>query len=277
MSTMKRILTYTTLLVLAFVFLAPFLWMTVSSFKPQADIFASTMPLQWEAFWVSQPTLEHYVKVFNAVPFARYLLNTLFVAVTVTFGHLLVASLAAFAFARLQFPGRDALFIVVLSTMIIPGEVTFMPLFMVIKTLGWIDQYAALIVPPLFGAFGIFLLRQFFRDIPRDLEDAARIDGCTIPGIYWHIILPLGKAALITLGLLVFMGEWGSFLWPLVVMNSPEKQVIQVGIAGFTTTYGIYWGRVMAASAMASVPIILLFVVLQKYYVRGIAMSGIKG
>lgn len=274
---MKKLFTYTILILLAFIFLAPFIWMIVSSFKPQAAIFESTMPLQWAAFWVGDPTLEHYSRVFNTVPFARYLLNTLMIAVAVTAGHLLIASLAAFAFARLQFPGRDALFVVVLSTMIIPGEVTFMPLFMVIKNLGWIDNYAALIVPPLFGAFGIFLLRQFYRDIPRDLEDAARIDGCTVPGIYRHIILPLGKAALITLGLLVFIGEWGSFLWPLVVMNTPAKQVIQVGIAGFTSTYGIYWGRIMAASAMASIPIIILFVALQRYYVRGIVMSGIKG
>lgn len=274
---MKLTLTYIVLAVLAVVFLVPFIWMIMASFKVQADIFGSTYPLQWEAFWVTAPTLEHYQKVFELVPFARYLLNTLCIAVVVTFGNVLIGSLAAYSFARLHFPGRDLLFVAVLSTMIIPGEVTFMPLFLVVRTLGWIDQYAALVVPSLFGAFGIFLLRQFYRDIPRDLEDSARIDGCSVLGIYRHIILPLGKSALITLGLLVFIGEWGSFLWPLVVMNSPEKQVIQVGIANFTTTYGIYWGRILAASTMASVPVILLFVVLQRYYVRGIVMSGLKG
>jgi multiple sugar transport system permease protein len=161
--------------------------------------------------------------------------------------------------------------------MIIPGEVTFMPLFLVVRSLGWIDHYAALITPPLFGVFGIFLLRQFFRDIPVDLEDSARIDGCSAPGIYWHIILPLGRSALITLGLLMFIGEWGSFLWPLVVMNTPSMQVIQVGVASFTTTYGVYWGRILAASAMASIPVIILFMALQRYYVRGIVLSGLKG
>ena len=274
---MKRILTYISLSLLGILFLMPFLWMIVSSFKPQVDIFGDAFPLQWKAFWVMAPTLEHYGKVFIAVPFARYLMNTVFISIAVTFGSLLIGSLAAFSFARLRFPGRDILFIAVLSTMIIPGEVTFMPLFLVVRTLGWIDSYAALIVPPLFGAFGIFLLRQFFRDIPRDLEDSARIDGCSAIGIYRHIILPLGKSALITLGLLAFIGEWGSFLWPLVVMNSPEKQVIQVGIANFTTTYGVYWGRILAASAMASIPVILLFIMLQRYYVRGIVMSGMKG
>jgi multiple sugar transport system permease protein len=274
---MKRPLKYLVLSLLAFLFLMPFLWMLVSSFKPQAEIFASTFPLRGEAFWVASPTLEHYVKVFEVVPFARYLLNTLFVALAVVFGHLFIVSLAAYSFARLQFPGRETLFIAVLSTMIIPGEVTFMPLFLVIRTIGWIDRYAALIVPPLFGVFGLFLLRQFFRDIPRDLEDSARIDGCSVLGVYWHIILPLSKSALITLGLLVFIGEWGSFLWPLVVMNTPSKQVIQVGIANFTTTYGVYWGRILAASAMASVPVMALFIALQRYYVRGIVMSGLKG
>lgn len=274
---MKHVLKYITLTALAFVFLVPYVWMVVSSLKPQARIFTSTFPLRWEAFWVTAPTLEHYIKVFKVVPFGRYLLNTLGIAVTVTIGNLLVGSLAAYSFARLRFPGRDALFVAVLSTMIIPGEVTFMPLFLVVRTLGWIDRYTALIVPPLFGAFGIFLLRQFFRDIPADLEDSAKIDGCSILGIYWRIILPLGKSALITLGLLVFIGEWGSFLWPLVVINSPDKQVIQVGIANFTTTYGTYWGRILAASVLASAPVIGLFLALQRYYVRGFVMSGLKG
>lgn len=274
---MKRLLKYITLTLLGGVFLTPYVWMVVSSFKPHEGIFASTFPLRWEAFWVTVPTFEHYVKVFKVVPFGRYLLNTLGVAVTVMVGNLLIGSLAAYSFARLRFPGRDALFVAVLSTMIIPGEVTFMPLFLVVRTLGWIDRYAALVVPPLFGAFGIFLLRQFFRDIPRDLEDSAKIDGCSVLGIYWRIILPLGKSALITLALLVFIGEWGSFLWPLVVINSPEKQVIQVGIANFTTTYGTYWGRILAASVLASVPVIGLFLALQRYYVRGIVMSGMKG
>lgn len=274
---MRSLVKYTALTVLVFVFLTPFLWMIASSFKPQAEIFGSSFPLRIEAFYAPRPTLEHYEKVFTVAPFARYLLNTLFIAVTVLFGHLLIASLAAYSFARLRFPGRDILFIGVLSTMIIPGEVTFMPLFLVIRSLGWIDHYAALIVPPLSGVFGIFLLRQFFRDIPRDLEDSARIDGCSVLGIYRHIILPLSKSVLITLGLMVFIAEWGSFMWPLVVMNTPAKQVIQVGIANFTTTYGIYWGRILAASTMASIPIIALFVVLQRYYVRGIVMSGIKG
>ena len=274
---MKKTIRYISLSILGFLFLIPFLWMTVSSLKPQSAIFADAFPLRWQAFWVSEPTFEHYIKVFTAVPFARYLLNTLLISISVAFGSLLVGSLAAYSFARLRFPGRDILFMAVLSTMIIPGEVTFMPLFMVIRSLGWIDSYAALIVPPLFGAFGIFLLRQFFRDMPRDLEDSARIDGCSVLGIYRHITIPLAKSALITLGLLSFMGEWGSFLWPLVVMNSPEKQVIQVGIANFTTTYGIYWGRILAGSAMATIPVIVLFMALQRYYVRGITMTGMKG
>ena len=262
------------LVICAILMLLPIFWMLVTSFKPAEEVYLSPLqilPNKWQPF--------NYIDLFlqPGVPLVRWFWNSVFLAIVTTVLVVFISALTAFAFARLQFPFRDRLFFIIVAAMVVPGQVTLVPVYIILQKLRWIDTYYALIIPSLASPFGVFLLRQFFRDIPRDLEDAARIDGCPIPGIYWHIILPLGKAALITLGLLVFMGEWGSFLWPLVVMNSPEKQVIQVGIAGFTTTYGIYWGRIMAASATASVPIILLFVVLQKYYVRGIAMSGIKG
>jgi len=267
---------YTFSFFLALAFITPHIWAYVSSFKPHAEIFKYAFPLKWQTFVPLEPTLENYREVFTLVPFARYMLNTLFVASITTVSGLFVNSLAAYAFARLKFPGRDLIFFLLLSTLIISPEVVMVPRYLIVNMLGWIDTHEALIIPGIASAFGIFLLRQFFKDIPRDLDDAARIDGCSWFGIYLRIVLPLSKPGLITLGLITFLANWSAFLWPLIVINSPEKMLIEVGIASFSTLYVTFWGRIFAAGTLASFPIVVVFMILQRYYIRGISMSGFK-
>ncbi len=274
---MKRILTYTTLLVLAFIFLAPFLWMIVSSFKPQADIFASTMPLQWEAFWVSKPTLEHYAKVFNAVPFARYLLNTLFVAVTVTFGHLLVASLAAFAFARFPIPGKNLLFMLVLIQLFVFPEVLIVENYRIASELGLINTITGIGLPYVASAFGIFLLRQTFKTIPRELEDAARIEGCGWLEILWKVYVPLAKPTYLAYGLVSISHHWNNFLWPLVVTNSVESRPLTVGLGVFSAPEtGVNWATVSAATLLSIAPLLVAFLLFQRQFVQSFLRAGIR-
>jgi multiple sugar transport system permease protein len=194
----------------------------------------------------------------------------------VTLGQLMTCSLAAYAFARLQFRGREVLFYLFLGTMMIPGQVIMIPSFMVLYWLGWIDTYYALIVPGLASAFGTFLLRQFFLTIPRDLEDAASIDGCSRFGVLWRIILPLSRPALATLAVFTFMGVFNDFLWALIVVSSDEMKTVQLGLAIFRDRYQTDWGQLMAASVTATLPILMVFFFAQKYFIKGITLSGLK-
>lgn len=187
------------------------------------------------------------------------------------------SSLAAYAFARMQFRGRDILFLLYLGTLMIPGQVTIVPLFILMKYLNWVDTYQALILPGSFTAFGTFLLRQFFLSIPFELEDAARIDGCSRFGMYWRIILPLSGPALATLAIFTFIQQWNNFLWPLIVTNSDSMKTLPLGIAMFQTQNGTQWHLMMAASAIAIVPTLILFIFAQKYFVKGITLSGMGG
>lgn len=209
--------------------------------------------------------------------FLVFYLNSLLVAVTVTLGTLITSALAAFAFARLEFPGRNALFLTYLSTLMVPFVVTMIPIFALLKLLRLTDTYFALIVPVIFSAYGTFLLRQFFLAIPRDLEDAARLDGCGHLGVLRHVILPLSKPALATLGTFTFLGTWNSFMWPLIVINSEEKMPLMVGLYAFMGEYSAQWHLLMAASVMVMVPVILVFVLGQRYFIEGIVLSGMKG
>ncbi len=267
-----RSLLYLIVAVGAATMIVPFLWMASTSLKASGDVFA--MPPQW-----IPPTLhpENYVNAWQAVPFGRFYLNSLFVALTVTVGQVVTSALAAYAFARLEFPGRDKLFFAYLATMMIPGAVTMIPLFILLRELGWIDTYKALIIPGIFSAYGTFLLRQFFLTIPRDLEDAAKIDGCGHFRILCEVVLPLSKPALATLATFTFMGSWGSFLWPLVVTHSMDLKTLPVGLAAFQGQYGNDWTLLMAGSVMAIVPVIIVFVINQKHFVEGIKMSGFGG
>ena len=220
---------------------------------------------------------ENYVKAWEVVPFARFYFNSIFVAVLTTFGQVATSAMAAYAFSRLTFPGREKIFMSYLATMMIPGAVTMIPVFILLRMLGWVDTYKALILPGIFTAYGTFMLRQFFLTLPRDLEDAAMIDGCSYPGIFWRIILPLSKPALATLTTFTFMGTWMNFMWPLIVVNSQELFTLPVGLAYFQSLHTTDWTLLMAGSLMMLLPILLVFIFCQRYFVEGIKLTGIKG
>lgn len=255
----------------ALIIAAPFIWMILTSFKDMSEIYV--YPPKWlpEKF-----NFDNYVKAFTAAPFGRYYANSLIVAFAVTLGQLITCSMAAFAFARLKFKGRDILFYVFLGTMMIPYNVTMIPSFMVLYWLGWIDSYYALIVPGLASAFGTFLLRQFFITIPRELEEAAYIDGATKLQVLRRIIIPLAKPALATLAIFTFMGVFNDFIWALIVVNSEQMQTVQLGLAIFRDRYLTEWDLLMAGSVTAVLPILIVFFFAQKYFIQGITLSGLK-
>jgi multiple sugar transport system permease protein len=228
--------------------------------------------------WLPNPVIwSNYADVVRIMPFLRYALNTAFVAGSVTFLQLAVSSLAAYAFARLHFPGRDRLFLAYLATLMVPGQVTLIPNFLIIKYLGWIDTYQALIIPQVFSAFGTFLLRQFFLTIPRELEDAARIDGAGAFGIYRQIILPLSGPALATLAVFTFTAQWNNFLWPLIVINDAQMRTLTVGLRALVGQYTVQYQLLMAGSVISLVPILVVFLFAQRAFVRGIALTGLGG
>jgi multiple sugar transport system permease protein len=208
--------------------------------------------------------------------FFAFYINSLLVAVVVTFGQVFTSSLAAYAFARLQFPGRDKVFLGYLATLMIPVVVTMIPVFILLRQLGWIDSYKALIFPAMFSAYGTFLLRQFFLTIPTDLEDAARIDGCGAFGIYWNVILPLSKPALATLTTFVFLGSWNNYMWPLIVINSTSKKTLPIALQSFQGLYTTEWTLLMAASLLVLLPVLIVFIFNQRFFVRGIVLTGLK-
>jgi multiple sugar transport system permease protein len=250
----------------------PFLWMISSSLKADNEVLA------YPPVWIpSDVQWGNYLKVLVLLPFGRYLLNTTVVSITVTALEVLTSSLAAYSFARLRFPGRDRLFLLYLGTLMVPGQVTIIPNFLLISLFGWVNSYTALILPAAFTAFGTFLLRQFFLSIPPELEQAARIDGCGYFGIYRHIILPLSGPALATLAIFSFTAQWNSFLWPLIVTNSDDFRTLTVGLSYFQDEYATQFNYMMAGSVLNIIPILVVFLLLQRYFVRGIALTGITG
>lgn len=267
----KNISEHIFIYILAFFTIAPFLWMILTSVKDMGEIYV--YPPKW---FPSEFHFENYSNVFDAAPFGRYYLNSLFVAVTVTVGQLITCSMAAYAFARLKFPGRNILFFIFLGTMMIPYNVTMIPSFMVLYWLGWVDSYQALIVPGLASAFGVFLLRQFFLTIPKELEEAAVMDGASKLTILWRIIVPLSKPALATLAIFTFMGVFNDFIWALIVINSESMRTVQLGLAIFRDRYLTQWDLLMAGSVTAVVPILIVFFFAQKYFIKGITLSGLK-
>jgi len=261
------------LLFLGLVVSFPFVWMIRTSLMLPTDA------LKFPPNWIPPTfTFVNYQNALTIQPFARYLLNSAFVSCVVVFAQLLTASMGAYAFARLRFRGREPLFLLYLATMMIPFQVTLIPLFVMVAKVGWVDSYAAIIVPAIASAYLTFLLRQFFMSIPRELEDAALIDGAGYFRIYATIILPLSKPALASCGLLAFMGSWTSFLWPLIVIRSRELRTVPLGLAALQSeqTYTDF-PQLMAGSVMALLPIMLVFVLLQRYFVQGIALTGLKG
>ncbi|MFA5143662.1 MAG: carbohydrate ABC transporter permease [Candidatus Omnitrophota bacterium] len=276
--TFKKVFMYLFLIAGGITMVLPFLWMVSTSLKSNNSIFAFDMT---SIQWVPRPVYwQNYFDVWKVVPFARFYINSIFVCVVVTFGQVATSALAAYAFARLKFPGRDKLFFAYLATMMIPGSVTMIPVFTMMSVFGWIDSYKALIIPAIFSAYGTFLLRQFFMTLPRDLEDAAKIDGCSLWGIFWRVILPLSHTALATLTIFVSLGNWVSFMWPLLVTNSIEKKTLPIGLAYFQELYQYAqpeWGLLMAGSLITMVPIIIIFLFNQRFFIEGIKLTGMKG
>jgi multiple sugar transport system permease protein len=221
--------------------------------------------------------LENYTEVLRQAPFARWFLNSLLVTVAVVLGNLLFCSLAGYAFARIKFFGREVVFILVLATLMIPFQVIMIPTFLIVRKLGLIDTLGALIVPNLASAFGIFLLRQFFRTLPVELEEAARIDGASRLGVLFKIILPLSGPALATLAVVIFLWTWNDFLWPLVTIYSQHNMTLQLGLTTFQGAHSANTNLLMAANVMSMVPVLALFFVAQRYFIRGIATTGLKG
>ncbi len=255
----------------AVITVAPFVWMILTSFKSLGEIL-QTPP----TFLPTKFHFDNYIRAFAAAPFGRYYFNSIFVSVCVTLGQLITCSTAAFAFARLKFKGRDVLFFLFLATMMVPPQVTMIPSFMILYWLGWINSYKALIIPGLASAFGTFLLRQFFMTIPKELEEAAYIDGCSKLGVLWRVIIPLAKPALAALAVFTFMAAFNDFLWPLIVVNSQSLRTVPLGLAVFRDRYTSEWDKLMAASVAATVPILAIFFFAQKYFIKGITFSGLK-
>ncbi len=266
------------MIAIAGIALFPIYWMVMSSFRTHEEIFKYTT-LSPELFLPVRWTLQNYKDIFldPSKPFGRYMLNTLFVAVLVTAGGLVVNAMAAFAFAKLRFPFKKVLLTIFMSSLVIPYEVIMIPQYLLMRDLNWINTFTALIVPQIVWVFGIFMLIQFFSDIPRDILDAGRMDGAGWLRIFGKIVLHTAIPAMITLGIMTFLNQWDSFLWPLVVINEEKKQVIQVAISSFQSLRNISWGKIMAATSISSVPILVVFLFLQRYYVQGITMSGVKG
>ena len=215
-------------------------------------------------------------KAWQSMPFGRFYLNSLFVSLAITLGQVLTCSLAAYAFARLRWPGRDRFFLAYLATMMIPAAVTIVPTFVLMKILGWFDTYQALILPMLFSAYGTFMLRQFFMSLPRDLEDAARIDGCGKLRVWLHVILPLSKPALATLATFTFLASWSAFQWPLFATQSMHMKVLPIGLSAFQDKFSVEYNLLMAASLMVMVPTLIVFLFNQRFFTRGIQLSGMK-
>lgn len=269
----KKIFVYVLLIVFAAFFVIPFLWVLSTSLKGENQVF--TIPIRWipKSFhW------DNYLKVFDRMPFLIYLKNSVFISAVSIIGVVLSSSIVAYAFSNLNWPGRDALFIFVLATMMLPMQVTMIPLFVMFKNLGWLNTFKPLTVPAFFGggAFNIFLLRQFFLTIPKDLLDSARIDGCSEFKIYWKIVLPLAKPALATVAILTFMFTWNDFLGPLIYLSDKMKGTLALGLGMFVGQHLTEWTLLMAASILMMLPMIFIFFFFQKYFIQGFTMSGLK-
>lgn len=257
------------LLLPTLVAILPFLWMLATSFKDPSEIFSRT------EFWPRSWTLRNYVEAWHAAPFGRYYLNSLLVAAGTVALQLVTGVLAGYGFARVPFPGRNVVFALILATMMVPSTVTLIPSYLLLNRLGWLDTYAALIIPWGATPFSIFLFRQFFRTIPRELEDAARIDGCSQLQILLRIVLPLSKPALLTVATYGWIGSWNDFIWPLVMTDSAAMRTLQVGLSVFALDAGTYYGRQMAAATFTVLPVLITFFFVQRQFVEGIARSGL--
>jgi multiple sugar transport system permease protein len=269
----ERIVIYALLIGLSIVFIFPFLWLLGTSLKPESEALTfppTILPEDWK--------FSNYKDVFTMVSFGKYYWNSIFVTSLTVIGTVLSSTVVAYGFARIKAKGSNIWFILLLATMMLPPQVTMIPVYMIFSKLGWVNTFLPLIVPAFFGnAYFIFLLRQFFKTIPKELEESAYLDGCGTFGIFWRIILPLSVPAVITVALLSFMWTWNDFLGPLIYLNDESMYTLALGILQFKGALIVSWGPMMAASVLIILPLIILFFVGQKYFIEGIATTGGKG
>ena len=271
-STIRNLALHAILIAGSFVMLLPFAWMLSTSLKEPRQIFT------YPPVWIPSPIAwENYATTVSVMPFGRFYFNSLVVAASVTMLQVLTSSLAAFAFARLRFRGRNALFLAYLATLMNPFQVTMIPNFILMRFLGWYDSYQALILPTAFSALSTFLLRQYFLGIPMDLDEAARMDGASSWRIWWQIIMPLSGPAIAALSIFTFLASWNDFLWPLVITTSLEMRTLPVGLSAFQGQYNVQWHLLMAGSVIAMLPVLIIYAVSQKWIVRGITLTGMGG
>jgi len=264
---------YAILILTAFVMLAPLFWALVTALKPNGEVFTEPYTIRFETL-----SFKSFSDVFKQAPFLIYFLNTLKITVSCTLGVALTSALSGYAFARLKFPGRDVIFMAYLATMMIPRQVTLVPLFIIMKQFGLIDDHLSLILPGLFSAFGTFLLKQYFMTVPNDYEEAAKIDGCGVVKRFTHIMLPFASGTLATLVLLTIMQVWNDFLYPMIFLNSELNRTLTMGLAIFRSDSDVQWNILMAGVVVSNLPILIAFLVSQRFVLNGVSMSGgIKG
>lgn len=271
--TIEHILIYCLLILIALLMLFPLLWLLSTSFKSAGEDIFSFPP----QFIPQKFTLENFTLVWQNYPFGRYLLNSTITAILTVVLNLLFCSLAAYPLARLDFKGKNIIFALVIATIMIPFQIVMIPLYIFAVQLGLRNNYLGIILPQIASAFGIFLLRQAFQGVPKELEEASRIDGCSELGIWWHIMLPAVRPATITLAIFVFIGSWSDFLWPLIILDRPEYYTLPLGVAGLASSLDLNWRFIAAGSIISIVPVLLLFLLLQKYIIPSSASSGVKG
>ncbi|HBT38803.1 MAG: carbohydrate ABC transporter permease [Pseudothermotoga sp.] len=257
---------------MAAIMILPFLWMISTSFKTPAEIFV--LPPRWIP---KEPALENYRELFASINFGRPFMNTVIVASSITFLSLLISSMAGYAFAKFRFKGRDKLFFLILATLMVPGQMTMIPVFLLLRQLGLLNTYAGLILPGVASAFNIFFMRQFIMTIPNELIEAAKMDGARESFIFFRIILPLSKPALTTIAIFTFTGSWNSFLWPLIIAQDERMYTLPVAVSVLAGQYGENLGIQMAGSCVVITPILVFFLFAQRYFIKGIALTGLKG
>jgi multiple sugar transport system permease protein len=256
----------------AIITLAPFLWMVLGSIKTNTEIIQ--VP---PTFLPKSPTVENYINVVTTVPFGRYMLNSVFISGVVTIAVLFTSTLAGYVFAKFNFPAKQMIFTIILATLLIPFQLSVVPLFLITWKLGIYNTYLALIVPELVSAYGIFMMRQFMHEVPNELLDAARIDGASEYRIFFTIVLPLIKPAIATLGIITFSGSWNAFLWPVIAIVNENLKTVQLAMGTFVGWRNSQYGSLMAASTMAVIPILIIFILMQRWILQGISMTGVKG
>jgi len=269
---LQKVLFYAILLFMTLIYLGPFLFSLSISFNADSDVFSwpiKLLPERW--------TLQNYANVWKELPFSIWLLNSVIITGVQTVTNVFFSALAGFAFARLTFPGRNVLFSLLLASLMIPGITLLVPKFIILNELGFINSYPGLILPGLVSVVNIFLMKQFFETIPKDLEEAALIDGCSYFRIFWQIFVPISKPALAAVAIYTFQGSWNEFLWPVIVSTTNDMFTLPVGMSFLKNEFSVQWPLLMASTILISIPTLIIFIIFQRYFVQGVASAGLKG